>query len=357
MKKVFFTIFLCALVSSCSESNNDIVQSDVSTKEGADSSATNTSLFSISKTKDWKLNDSLHSRALYVLSKTELFVGSYAGRLLKLTSDGHDLHQKLYSTPEDLEDIRGIVYHDGELVSINSGTHSVIFKNREQLNDHQEVYNKKNQFINGLLKWNAENKFIVFGDPGKNSKLVVLTSENGNEWNTQNGPKTLPNEAGFSASNTAMCIRPNGKVWIGTGGDSIARVHYSSDYGVHWTTYNSPLNSNESSGIFSMHFYDDLNGVAVGGSWLHPDSTKNISAITNDGGKTWTTTNDLRGYRSCVASNGKLTIACGRNGADYSLDQGKTWSPLFDEAFYTVVVKDGFAWFSGKEGTFRKIEF
>lgn len=353
MKKVLFILALSGFLSSCSEEIKLAEQNSNIVIEEIDSSA----LFKISQTKDWQLHDSLHSRALYVINEKEIFVGSYAGRLLKLTSDGHELQQKIYSTPKNLEDIRGLTYFDGQLLSINSGTHSVIFKNQEESNNHQVIYTKKNQFINGLLKWKTENKLIVFGDPGKNSQLVILTSQNGNTWTAQKGPNTLPKEAGFSASNTAMCIRPKGKVWIGTGGDSIARVHYSSDYGVNWMTFNTPLMSNESSGIFSIHFYDDLHGVAVGGSWLYPDSTDRISAITNDGGKTWTTTKGLRGYRSCVSSNGKLTIACGRNGADYSLDQGKTWQPLFDEAFYTVLVKDGYAWFSGKDGSFRKIHF
>ena len=350
MKKALFIILTAALFSSCTEEKSSLPETNPLSEQ-----LKKTPLFNILKTKDWQLNDSLHSRAIYVKNEHEIFVGSYAGRLLKITSDGHNLTQSYFSTPSNLEDIRGIIYFDGALISINSGTNSYIFKNQEGFNDHKLVYSKENQFINGILKW--KDKMIVFGDPDKSSKLVVLTSENGRKWKKIDGPQTLPNEAGFSASNTAMCLRPEGKVWIGTGGDSIARVHYSSDYGANWSTYNTPLVSDESSGIFSIHFYDDLNGVAVGGSWLSPDSTKNISAVTRDGGKTWNTTNGLRGYRSCVSSNGKITIACGRNGADYSLDKGKTWNPLFDEAFYTVVVKDGYAWFSGKDGSFRKIEF
>lgn len=308
----------------------------------------------ITDSLDFNLGDSLHSRALAVVSENEIYFGSYAGRLIHLKISDDETNILHLNTPKNLEDIRGIAFAGDSLFAINSGDLGLIFSVKGW--EHQVRYQySDNTFLNGIQFWDAK-RGIVFGDP-KDGKITILTTEDGGKtWNSVEGFSTLTNEAGFSASNTAMQVGSEGQVWIGTGGDSIARLHFSSDYGMNWNTMNTPLASNASSGIFSVYF-NGLNGIVVGGNYLEENNNKNVAAVTSDGGKSWEIASGIRGYRSCVSSNGVVTIATGRNGVDYSLDNGKNWKPLFDTPFYTVVVKDNYAWFIGKEGSIRRIYF
>ncbi len=47
--------------------------------------------------------------------------------------------------------------------------------------------------------------------------------------------------------------------------------------------------------------FDAKNGVITGGNYEKPDESDNNLAFTKDGGKTWTASEGLSGYRSGVA--------------------------------------------------------
>lgn len=117
-------------------------------------------------------------------------------------------------------------------------------------------------------------------------------------------------------------------------------------------------------GIFSLAFYDEKNGIIVGGDYRNPaDKTRN-AAITRDCGITWTLTDeDARpyGYRSCVAyvpgTAGTTLLAVGTTGADISFDSGWSWTKVDSVGYHSI----GFAaskatgWTVGSEGRVAKL--
>lgn len=104
-------------------------------------------------------------------------------------------------------------------------------------------------------------------------------------------PPALPGEFSFAASGTCVATQGENNAWIATGGASIARILATTDGGDTWNAYNTPLVSSPSAGGFTVDFRDSSNGI-VGGGDLDPSDPNNArTAISGDGGQTWTLTN------------------------------------------------------------------
>ena len=118
---------------------------------------------------------------------------------------------------------------------------------------------------------------------------------------------------------------------LALGAAAKARVLYTHDRGRTWKIAETPLASGASAGIFSVAFRDAKHGVVVGGDYTKEKDAVNNLAVTNDGGATWTLVKGLNGFRSVVAYvPGMKTalVAVGPSGADYSVDDGRTWIQL-----------------------------
>ena len=90
-----------------------------------------------------------------------------------------------------------------------------------------------------------------------------------------------------------------------------------------------------SAGIFSIAFFEDRFGVAVGGDYLKPDARVKTAAYSDDSGKSWfLAKTPPRGYRSAVAYDAasKTWITVGPNGTDVSMDDGRNWRALRPDA-------------------------
>ena len=155
--------------------------------------------------------------------------------------------------------------------------------------------------------------------------------------------------------------------YIGLGGaekdktkDS-SRVLISRDRGKTWSFGGPvPIQRSPSSGIFSIWFDTDGHGVAVGGDYLDPEGSESNYAVTEDGGKSWTTPSPRvppSGYRSCVASwkTGREVklVAVGTNGTDMSTDLGNRWIRISNKGFNAVDFSEtgNSGWAVGPEGT------
>jgi photosystem II stability/assembly factor-like uncharacterized protein len=115
--------------------------------------------------------------------------------------------------------------------------------------------------------------------------------------------------------------------------------------------------------MYSIDFYDELNGFAIGGDYTKPEDCSANKIRTSDGGKTWqlVAQNQNPGYRSCVQyvpnSDAQHLIAIGFKGIDYSKDAGDTWAHLSDEGFYTLrFLNDSIAYVAGN-GRISKLLF
>ncbi len=198
----------------------------------------------------------------------------------------------------------------------------------------------KGLFFNSL-KFATPLNGLAISDPIGGKLFIIRTEDGGRNWSrTIEIPNIVEGEANFAASNTCIEFRSSGKAWIASGGKS-ARVFYSENFGKTWNVSETPIVSGESSsGIFSISFKNDNEGVIVGGTFDKPELNKNISAYTNDGGKTWNLAEEMpQEYRSCVQfiSNKKenFFFTIGKTGCDISVDNGKTWNFVNKNGFYT----------------------
>ncbi|MGO4919035.1 oxidoreductase [Maribacter spongiicola] len=183
---------------------------------------------------------------------------------------------------------------------------------------------------------------IAIGDSVEGCLSVIITSDGGNTWSKlpcSQLPAGIEGEGAFAASNTNIkTIGDN--IWMAT---TSGRILFSSDKGKSWEIYQTPIkNAEPTEGIYSIDFYDENLGFAIGGDYTNPDTSLANKAITKDGGKTWSLVADgnAPGYKSCVqfvpGSNGTGLVAIGFTGISYSSDMGKNWKELSKEPFFTI---------------------
>ncbi|GAB1856541.1 hypothetical protein MHTCC0001_13760 [Flavobacteriaceae bacterium MHTCC 0001] len=219
-------------------------------------------------------------------------------------------------------------------------------------------------FYDSIEFWNNQ-EGIAIGDPTNGCMSIIITRDGGDTWTKlpcSNLPKAEEGEAAFAASDTNIAIVGD-HTWVATGGKA-SRVLYSPDKGKTWYVYDTPIiQGKETTGIYSIDFYDELNGFAIGGDYTKPEDNTTNKIRTSDGGKTWKVVakNKNPGYRSCVRyvpkGKGKVLVALGFNGIDYSNDSGDTWKHLSDEGFYTIrFLNDTIAYAAGK-GRVSKLIF
>ncbi|MDF4202657.1 oxidoreductase [Maribacter sp. SA7] len=196
---------------------------------------------------------------------------------------------------------------------------------------------------------------IAIGDSVNGCLSIIITSDGGKTWSKlpcSQLPDGIEGEGAFAASNTNIETL-NDNIWVAT---TSGRILFSSDKGKSWEVFKTPMKNNEpTEGIYSIDFFDENLGFAIGGDYTKPDDSKANKAITKDGGKTWDLIADGKepGYKSCVqfvpGSNGTGLVALGFKGISYSSDMGATWKELSKESFYTLRFKnDSVAYVAGK---------
>lgn len=235
----------------------------------------------------------------------------------------------------------------------DSGQMELVYKE-----EHEKV------FYDSMTFWNDE-EGIAMGDPVENCLSVLITRDGGNSWNKlscEQLPETAEGEAAFAASNSNIAVKGD-KTWIISGGMK-SRVFYSPDKGNTWEVFETPIVQGESTkGAYSVDFYDEQNGILMGGDYTDPDENTSNKAVTTDGGKTWKLISDGKGpgYKSSVryvpGRNAREIVAVGFTGISYSADGGETWKELSKEGFYTIrFLNDSVAYAAGKN-RLSKLEF
>lgn len=199
---------------------------------------------------------------------------------------------------------------------------------------------------------------IAVGDPITNCAYIILTKDAGETWQKipcEKLPLFEKDEAFFAASNTN--IKTIGKkVWIASGGKK-ARILFSDNFGETWQIFDTPIiQGNGPQGIYSIDFFDENNGIAIGGNFEKPTENIGNIATTTDGGKTWNLVADAKnaGYKSCIQyipnTQGKELIAVGITGISFSNDGGNSWKNISEEHYYSIQFIDNkTAWLSGAE--------
>lgn len=261
---------------------------------------------------------------------------------------------------------RAIEVVNGDLFAISIGNPARLYRLERKAVEPNLVFEEihENVFYDALAFWN-ENEGIAIGDPTDECLSIIITRDGGESWTKLSCdilPKTKEGEAAFAASDTNIAIVGD-KTWVATGG-MVSRILYSPDKGFTWKVIETPIIQGKSTtGIYSLDFYDALNGFAIGGDYTRPNDSIANKIGTTDGGNTWRIVANKKGpgYRSCVQyvpnSEGNELVAVGFKGIDYSNDSGNSWNHLSNEGYFTLrFVNDSVAYAAGN-GRISKLMF
>ncbi|WP_111306912.1 WD40/YVTN/BNR-like repeat-containing protein [Confluentibacter sediminis] len=311
-------------------------------------------------------SDSLLSiRAIDILNDGSLVFAANEG-----TFGLYDHKKELWQTSVQTYDtlnlhFRAVAHTATDFFMLSIDTPALLYKTGN--NGKMELVYKeegKDVFYDAMLFWD-DKEGIAVGDSMNGCLSILITRDGGTTWKKMscaNLPKADNAEGAFAASNTNIKIIEN-KTWIAT---TSGHIYYSADKGNTWNIINTPIvKDKDTEGIYSIDFYNDLIGFAIGGDYTHPDNNSANKIKTIDGGKTWqlVAENQNPGYRSCVQfipnSEGKELVAVGFKGIDFSNDSGDSWRHLSDEPFYTIrFLNDSTAFAAGSKRisklTFRK---
>jgi photosystem II stability/assembly factor-like uncharacterized protein len=282
------------------------------------------------------------------------------------TTNGGETWEMATVVDKEVLDFRDVEAFDADtayLLSIGTGTKSRIYKTTDGGKNWkaQVVEPHPKAFLDAFAFWDARNGVAV-GDPIDGHFMILRTTDGGGNWiqvPAENIPPALPGDGVFAASGTTIQVNGRSNAWFATGGSTTARVFRSTDQGRTWAASDTPIISTQAStGIFSIAFRDALNGIVVGGDYRKPEEAKDNIAKTSDGGRTWTLITDsgLGGFRSCITylpgSKGKMLLATGPSGSDYSSDGGAHWLRYDAQGFhvFSFPKSSAIGWAAGAGG-------
>ena len=305
-------------------------------------------------------------RGLFVVDENVVWASGSEGTVLQ-TVDGGKTWKKTNVPGAEKNDFRSIhAWNEKRAMVFGVAGSDFAYETTDGGDTWNVVYSDTTAglFFNSLTFANA-NLGLAVSDPVNGKFFVIRTEDGGKNWErVQELPPVEEGEANFAASNTCIEYLPSGKAWLASGGKA-ARVFYSDDFGKSWQVAKTPMIRGEAaSGIFSIAFKNDKEGVIVGGIYDQPELNTNIAAYTIDGGKNWLPAGTMpKEYRSCVqyvgAENEGFWFAVGKTGCDVSGDGGKSWEFLSGEGYYTFRPvpgqKTGYA--AGNNGRIAKVRF
>lgn len=259
-------------------------------------------------------------------------------------------------------EFRAIANNSVDFFMISVGNPALLYKTGNT-GEMELVYKEEheNVFYDSMKFWN-DLEGIAIGDTTDKCLSIIITRDGGNTWSKlpcDQLPNGIENEGAFAASNTNIDIVGD-NTWVAT---TTGRIYHSSDKGKNWYAVNTPIvKDKETEGIYSVDFYDEQKGFAIGGDYTKPADSSANKIRTLDGGKSWelVAKNQNPGYRSCVQyipnGAGEELVAVGFKGIDYSNDNGITWKHLSDEGFYTIrFLNDSIAYAAGSKRISRLV--
>ncbi|MBV9675058.1 MAG: hypothetical protein JO185_01890, partial [Acidobacteriaceae bacterium] len=278
-------------------------------------------------------------RGVHNVGNGVVWVSGSEGTILRTTNSG--LSWQRCPIPPDTEklDFRGIWGFNADraiMMSSGPGNASRLYETTDGCRSCHLLFINPDQtgFWDAIAFSNE--KGVVLGDPVDNQFVIYITTDGGKHWMRGQSAALAAHSKGegaFAASNSALAIRPDGKILFGTGGLGGPRIFaFDTDNMAQWTVVSVPLKGNsEAAGVFSLAFRDNEHGVAVGGDYKNPQNRDGTAAFTSDGGTNWRVAAvSPGGYRSAVGwdQQRQAWIAAGPNGSDVSMDDGQTWRPF-----------------------------
>lgn len=302
--------------------------------------------------------DSLSIRAIHPLDENRVWFAANKGKVGLIDGDIPKLAVIKYA--DSLLHFRSIAATNEAVFVLSIASPAVLYKigfNGSEATNIEEVYKEigADVFYDSMKFWN-DDEGIAIGDLIGDCLSVIITRDGGNTWEKlpcEILPKVEKGEVAFAASNSNIAIY-NDNAWVATGGKK-SRVMHTADRGKTWEVYDTPIVSGKAmTGIYSVDFRDENNGIVFGGNWENKTLNDKNKAITKDGGRSWSLIADGEepGYRSSVkyipGTEGQGIVAVGSPGISFSGDGGKNWKELSNEAFFAIeFVNDSVAFASG----------
>lgn len=363
MKKILSVLILASLIYSCT-TQKEIIKTKDEEKPVAAPEKKKELTFAFEELKS-KTSSSL--RGISVVDSLTAWASGSNGIYLHTTDGGKNWTEGKVKGFETL-DFRDVEAFDKNTALIMStDAPAFFFKTTDAGKTWKRKYMNRDAkiFFDGLAFWDDKNG-IAFSDPIDGKFFIVVTKDGGETWrqiSSINIPPALKGEGAFAASGTAITVYGKDLVWFGTGGTDRARIFLSDDAGENWRAMDAPIkNGNASSGVFSVCFKDDLNGIAVGGNYKNDKDKSANCVFSDDGGLSWTpiNKNQPNGFRSCVVWNNfyKFYLTTGTSGSDYSVDEGKTWTSIDSHSYNSIGIskKDGSCFVVGDKGVIAKVK-
>ena len=308
-------------------------------------------------------NSNASLRAVYALNENVVWASGSNGAVLK-TLNGGQTWTKVKS-PIDSLDFRDIhVFSENSVIVMSAGEATKGRAKLFQTIDGGEtwilIYESKQPgvFFDSFDFWNAKDG-ILLGDPIDGHAFLLKTDDGGVYWSKVSNfvaPELKTGEATFAASGNSLVVKGKQSVWFATQN----RVFFSNDMGRDWSSSPTPLDKSESAGIFGIHFWDEKNGIVVGGDYKQEtEGGKNV-AFTKDAGKTWTMDLPTKLYglkESAFMLPNKTLIAVGASGVSTTSDLGKVWNNMNYENYHSISCKGKKCWLVGKNGNIAKYEY
>ncbi|MCA0931632.1 oxidoreductase [Lutimonas saemankumensis] len=297
-------------------------------------------------------------RAIEVTGENTIWFAGSGGKYGKISHDKIEMDS--ISFEGRFPQFRSIAYNGKHIFILSIENPALLYRidPNKPLGHRELVYKEIHEkvFYDSML-FIDENFGIAMGDPVENCLSVIRTSDGGNTWQKTECadlPTVSEGEAAFAASNTNLAA-VNDKVWIVTGGTK-ARVFISDNKGESWSVRDTPvMQGGKMTGIFTTDFYDENNGIIMGGNWEEKKNGLHSKALTSDGGKNWTSIDsDIPGYISCVqyvpGSKGRKLVAVSTEGLYFSENKGKNWKKIHDTGYYSLrFAGPDEIWLSGHE--------
>jgi len=308
--------------------------------------------------------------AISIVNRDTVWVSGTGGTFARTTDGGAMWHADLVAGADSLQ-FRDIFALDGStawLLSIGNGDQSRIYHTTDAGSTWtlQFTNAEPDGFFDCFDFWDANNG-IAFSDSFDGSFYIIRTTDGGNTWTRvpiDRLPPAAEGEGGFASSGTCLVTGTDSSAWIGTGNTAAgARVLRTTDRGSTWSAAPAPVFAGEAAGIATLAFNDSALGSAIGGDIGRPDTSTENTAISTDGGRTWTaaTRTPFSGavYGSTwVPGTAEPTlVVVGPHGMAFSVDRATTWTVLDSLEYWAVdFAAPDAGWAVGPRGRITRIQ-
>lgn len=311
---------------------------------------------------DTVYEDSLSIRAIEIMGNSLAFAankGTFG--TLDLTTGTVRANIEKYHTY--IPEFRAVAFNATDFFMLSVANPALLYKTGED-GKMDLVYKEEGEgvFYDAMTFWNNR-EGIAIGDSVNGCLSIIITRDGGHHWMKipcSELPAGIKGEGAFAASNTNIKTIGD-KTWIAT---TSGRILFSPDKGKTWKSFRTPIiNEGDAEGIYSIDFWDENLGIAIGGDYTKPEANKANKAITKDGGKTWELLADGQPpeYKSCIRfvpdSKGQEIVALGFTGISYSSDMGTTWKRLSNEPFYTLRFQNDSIAYAAGSNRIAKLSF